>query len=332
MQSTLLRHAVCRVLFGALLAWWMLAAAAAAVLPGPVVSAQWLKEHMREVQVVDVREDLNTLTDDPKYRTEGGKKVLVRVGGHIPEALSVNFWGLREKRDVQGKTIDFLLPSAESFQQRMQGVQLQPGKPIVIAATGDDASSMQEAALFAWELQVFGVPADQIAILDGGTHAWIAAGYPIDTDAIAPMTPSQWSAKQPDARLLASTAQVQAAIRARQPLLDARPLAQFAGLETSPVAPHPGRLPGSVPVASEIQLREADDGSWRFLDARDYRAILTAARWTPPRHASIIYCNTGQYAAAAWFILDRIMGLRGLKVYQGSMNEWQALGLPVIWP
>ncbi|MHB1669868.1 MAG: hypothetical protein ACYCSR_15150 [Thiomonas sp.] len=196
--------------------------AQAGVLPGPLVTPLWLNAHAKEVQVVDSRDNLNTLSDNPKFTTVNGKKVLDVVGGHIIDALSVNFWGLRQKRDIDGKKVDVLLPTAEESQASMQGVQLQQDEPIV-APTGDDATSLQEAAFFAWELPLFGVPAEQIAVLDGGTHAWIAAGCPVDTDAIAPMTSSQWKAEPPSPKLLASTEQVQAAQRARKPLLDARP-------------------------------------------------------------------------------------------------------------
>lgn len=304
-------------------------AAQAAVLPGPLVTPPWLHEHAKQVQIVDIRDNLNSLTNDPKFSTVKGKKVLDEVGGHIPDALSVNFWGLRQKQVIDGKTIDFLLPTAKEFEQSMQGVQLEPGKPIVIVPTGDDATSLQEAAFFAWELQVFGVPPEQIAILNGGMHAWISAGYAVDTDAIAPMSSSKWTAQPPNPALLATTAEVQAAQRARKLLLDARPLAQFAGLEHTPVVPVGGRLAGGTALPAELLYRNADDGSWRFLSPQVYRQVLAGAgvhRLAP----GIVYCNTGQYAAGAWFVLDRIMGVKGLREYPGGMNEWVQRGLPIV--
>ncbi|CUA93828.1 sulfurtransferase [Thiomonas bhubaneswarensis] len=302
--------------------------AQAAVLPGPLVNPPWLNDHAKEVQIVDIRDSLGSLTNDPKFSTVKGQKVLDEVGGHIPDALSVNFWGLRQKHVVDGKTVDFMLPTAKEFQESMQAVQLEPNKPIVIVPTGDDATSLQEAAFFAWELQVFGVPAEQIAILNGGMHAWISAGYAVDTDAIAPMTSSKWQAKAPDVALLATTEQVQAAQRTHGLLLDARPLAQFAGLERTPVVPKAGRLAGASPLPAELLYRNADDGSWRFLSAQVYRKVLAGAgmhRVSP----GIVYCNTGQYAAGAWFVVHRIMGVKGLREYPGGMNEWEQRGLPV---
>ncbi len=304
-------------------------AAQAAVLPGPLVTPPWLHDHAKDVQIVDIRDSLGSLTNDPKFSTIKGQKVLDEVGGHITDALSVNFWGLREKREIDGKKIDFMLPTAKEFEESMQAVQLQPGKPIVIVPTGDDATSLQEAAFFAWELQVFGVPPEQIAILNGGMHAWISAGYAVDTDAIVPMSSSKWKAQEPNRALLATTAEVQAAQRAHKLLLDARPLAQFAGLERTPVIPVGGRLTGSSALPAELLYRNADDGSWRFLSAHVYRKVLAGAgvhRLAP----GIVYCNTGQYAAGSWFVIDRIMGIKGLREYPGGMNEWVQRGLPIV--
>lgn len=304
-------------------------AAHASALPGPVVTAQWLHEHAGEVQIVDIRDDLNSLTNDPEFTKVGGKKVLARVGGHIVDALSVNFWALREKRDIDGKTVDFLLPTAAEFQGVMQASQLEHGKPLVLVPTGDDATSLQEAAFLAYELQLFGESPDDIAILDGGVHAWIAAGYEVDTDAIAPLESGHWTAKPPRAGMTADIAQVQAAQRSHELLLDARPLAQFAGLDRTPVIPVKGRIAGASPFPAELLYSLAADGSWRFLTPAQYKAVLAlgGVRHTAP---AIIYCNTGQYASGAWFVLVRIMGLKGFKEYQGGMNEWVSHKLPVV--
>ena len=305
-----------------------MAAAQAGVLPGPLVSVQWLNEHQAEVQVVDVRSDLNSLTAKPVYETVNGKPVLESVGGHITDALSVNFWGLRAKREVEGKTLDFQPVSGEEFQARMRGVQLEPGKPIVITPTGDDTTSLQEAAFYAWVLQVYGVPADQIAILNGGVRAWMAAGLPTDTDAIAPLGATQWTARPPRADMLADRAQVEAAQKGKKALIDARPLAQFAGMEQPPAGLGRGRLPGSRPLPAALLYKQAADGSWHFLTASENKALF-AVDGMPRLEKGILYCNTGQYAAGAWFMLERVLGIQGVRMYPGGVYEWVNLGLPL---
>lgn len=322
------RFAMLRRVCAALAPFALASAAGAAVLPGPLVDVAWLHAHAKEVQIVDIRDDVGSLTEDPKYGKDGDKKVVEQVGGYIPDAISVNFWALREKHKIGDKTVDFLMPTAEEFQNVMRASVLQPDKPIVIAPTGDDATSLQEAAFLAWELEVYGEPASQVAILDGGTHAWLAAGLPVDNDAIAPMESGHWTAKPARADLLADAQQVQKAQKAHGALLDARPLAQFAGVDRTPVVPVSGRLQGARPLPAELLYQRAADGSWHFLDKSAYRTVLAIDGIQLPA-SGIIYCNTGQYAAGAWFIVDRLLGHKGLREFPGGMNEWVQRGLPV---
>ena len=316
------------ILAGLLAPCAVVSAVAAGQLPGPLVSVQWLNEHQSEVQIVDVRDDLNSLTAKPSYDTVDGKQVLESVGGHIMDALSVNFWGLRTEQRVEGKTLDFQLVPREEFQARMRGVQLEAGKPIVITPTGDDPTSLQEAALYAWVLQVYGVPAEQVAILNGGVHAWIAAGLPIDTDAIAPLGSTQWEAKPARADMVATREDVQKAQKARKVLVDTRPLTQFAGVVQPPAGLKPGRLAGSSSLPSELLYKQATDGSWHFLSAEENKALF-AVKGMPRLQPGIVYCNTGQYAAGAWFMMERVQGIKGVRVFPGGIYEWVNLGMPL---
>ena len=306
----------------------LLGCANGATLPGPLVSVQWLHQHAAEVQIVDIRDDLNSLTADPQYKTVAGKKMVDQVGGYIPDALSVNFWALRETQAVDGQNIDFMLPSPGQFQEVMRASQLEPGKPVVLVPTGDDSTSLQEAAFLAWELQLFGQAASDIALLDGGTHAWLAAGFAVDNDAIAPMDSGHWSAQPARADMLADAVAVQAAQRQHALLLDTRPLAQYIGAERTPVVPRAGRLAGARPLPAELLYTRDDAGAWHFLPADQARHAL-ALDGVGALAPSIVYCNTGQYAAGAWFELEHIMGLHGVREFPGGMHEWELRGLPI---
>jgi rhodanese-related sulfurtransferase len=76
--------------------------------------------------------------------------------GHIPGAV----WGVRTRLDA--------VPP-----------RLPPGRPVAVAAASEDL-----AALGAAELQRLGVA--EVAVLEGGTAAWKAAGFPLEADRTDP--------------------------------------------------------------------------------------------------------------------------------------------------
>ena len=38
----------------------------------------------------------------------------------------------------------------------------------------------------------------------------------------------------------------------------------------------------------------------------------------------VSYCNTGHWAATAWFVLSVVLGRPDVRLYDGSMVEWTA--------
>lgn len=298
-------------------------------LPGALVSAQWLHAHLASVQIVDVRDDTGSLSTPPAWTTEQGHKILLRVGGFIDGARSLDFWSLRGSRSFHGHPLGFVFPDAVRFTQLMQQADVHGHRPMVITPTGDDESSLQEAAYLALELRVYGVPRNQVAILNGGLHAWITAGYPVTVDTIMPMRASHFIAKPSHLNWVVNTAAVEAAQQSGTQLLDARPLSEFIGVEKSPIIPNLGRIAGAIALPSEGLYFRAANGAWYFMNAKNNAQVLDILHLHPAANA-IVYCNTGQYAAGAWFVLHEILGITGVREYTGSLYDWLAHGLPVV--
>ena len=160
---------------------------AAATLPGPLVTPQWLNEHLKDVVVIDIRDDLKSLTVEPKFKVDAaGKKTLAATGGHIPGAISVDFAKIREARTVDGIKLVAMMPTKELFEKVMQAAGLEKGSAIVIASVGQSIESLDMATRLFFQLKYFGD--DNVAVLNGGTNGWIAAGHPVSVEAIAPKT------------------------------------------------------------------------------------------------------------------------------------------------
>ena len=297
--------------------------AASVELPGPLVTPQWLAAHRAEVNVLTVVEDPKNFTSAPKYVTENGKQVLDEVGGHVPGSLMVDFNALRADRKIDGRTIKAMLVDRATFQRLMQDAGVQAGKPIVIVSAGASGNDLDMAARLYWSLKYYG--ARQLAILNGGTTAWLLAGNPVSSDP-APKAKGDWVATGEDKAILADSRQVAEAAKHGEQLIDARPVAFWLGLAKKPVASKAGRIPGAHDFPPEARSRQAG-GAEEFLDRAQYADILKTLG-IDPHKPSITYCNTGHLASGAWFVMNEVLGTPS-KLYDGSMHEWTAEDRPV---
>ena len=149
-------------------------ASAAVTLPGPLVTPQWLHGHLKEVTIIDIRDDMKTFSAEPKFEVnkKAGKKNLVETGGHLAGAISVDFDKIREERTVDGVKIKAQLPTAEYFTKVMDNFGLNKAdKPLVIVPTGESVDSMDMATRLYFQLRYFGEARTKVAILNGGVNA-----------------------------------------------------------------------------------------------------------------------------------------------------------------
>ncbi len=303
--------------------------AAAAALPGPLVTPQWLRQHRAEVTVVDIRDDMGSLTQAPRYAVDPKTRArhLVQTGGHLEGALSVDFGKIRKDKIVDGKKIVAQLPTAAYFTQVMDSAGLDQGKPVVIVPTGQNVDSMDMAARLYFQLRYFGEPEGQVAILNGGVNAWLQDGLPVSTQPIV-ATRGNWSAGATDAGLLATLEQVKQGLRSgSDQFVDARPIAQFLGIVVKrPVDAAGGHLPGARSLPTEAIVKPVG-AAHVFMSAADYRKIYAEFNIQPDA-ATVTYCNTGHLASGAWFVDHEILRNPRTRLYTGSMTEWTHLGNP----
>ncbi|HWT16518.1 MAG TPA: rhodanese-like domain-containing protein [Patescibacteria group bacterium] len=314
--------------FAVALSWLVLPVSATTPLPGVVVSAQWLKEHRAEVVVLDVRSDLDLFTTAPEYATDpkSGAKVLASLGGHIPGARLVDFEKTRVSRIVDGKKIDKMLPAGVEIEALMRALGVNRGDALVITAQNETFDEFDMAARLYWSLKTYGHR--DMALLDGGNAAWLAAGYEISTAAPGPLAAGDWQASALDDAWLAEMNEIQPGKRAPT-LVDARPLPQYLGLfHKKPAVAAAGHVRGAVNFPPDIQTRQ-NGRAQMFMSPAQYRDVLADVGVTPKRGA-IVYCNTGHMAAGAWFVLSEIMGVDKVRLYDGSMHEWTTFGRPLV--
>jgi thiosulfate/3-mercaptopyruvate sulfurtransferase len=264
-------------------------------LPGPLVSAAWLRAHLAEVHVADVRWYLDGRSGRAAYEA-----------GHLPTAVWVDL-----DHDLAGPPSSaggrHPLPDPAAFAEAIGRLGISEDRPVVAY---DDAAGSIAARLW-WMLRVTGQPA---AVLDGGIAAWsdpLEAG-PGRSVAVPRVTRS-WPAGS-----VASTEEV--ATLLDDPtvlLLDARAAARYQGVE-EPIDARAGHIPGARnhPWTDNV----AADG--RFLAAVSLRHRLEGRGATGDRQV-VVSCGSGVTACHDLLALE-VAGLPGGRLYPGSWSAWAA--------
>ena len=223
--------------------------------------------------------------------------------GHIPGAVFVDL-------DVElagppGCGGRHPLPEAGAFETAMRAAGVRGDRPVVVY----DAASSMAAARGWWLLRYFGHP--DVRVLDGGMVAWVAAGYPVASEAPAP-EPGDFTARPGGMSVL--DADGAAELASRGVLLDARAPERFRG-EQEPIDPVAGHIPGARNAPSTGTV----DADGRFLEPEALRSGFEAAGVTGAVELGA-YCGSGVTAAHEVLALE----LAGFDaaLFPGSWSEW----------
>lgn len=275
-------------------------------LPGPLVSTQWLADHLGAdgLLVIDTSVVGYTRPDGRTGYLSGDEQYLLE--GHIPGAVFADL--IEGFSDPAGRH-PFTRPDAARFAAAAGALGAGDGTAIVVYDSGHG----QWAARLWWLFRAFGF--DRVALLDGGLTAWRADGRELEIGHVEPVPRAFTPTERPE--LWVDKGYVEGVLTGRHEsaLVCASPAAEFTG-EASP-RPRAGRIPGS---SSAPATRLVDRERRTYLD-RDRLAGVLAPALGAPR--IVTYCGGGIAAASAAFALT-LLGERSVAVYDGSLNEWSA--------
>jgi thiosulfate/3-mercaptopyruvate sulfurtransferase len=268
----------------------------------PLVSAQWLNEHLhdKDLVVLDVRSAIDG----------GGAKAYAEA--HIPGSVHSDYdkAGWRVTRG----NVPFMLPTVPELEKLIGDIGIDESSRVVVVPAGVSFTDFGSAARTYWTLKIVGV--NNVSILDGGVAAWKAAGLPVES-----------GVKKPLATIFTATLNMSLLSRVEDvtkvesshnaTLIDARPASFFTGKEKAPAAQAYGHIPGAINLDSAS-----------FYDAKANKlkpkAELVSLAARVPAGPSVAYCNTGHWAATDWFVLHELLGRQDVSLYDGSMVEWTA--------
>ncbi len=298
----------------------------AAKLPGPLVDATWLAKNIADVTIIDVRGDTKSFTTPPMFMPDmkTGRQQLTRVGGHIPGALLADYRQVRTTRLIHGIKVPSMLPGKQNFESFMQRVGLNKNSTVVIVSKGESNGDMTMATRLYWQLKYYGQ--DKMAILNGGMADWLMHGESISTDGTPP-APGNWQATAERKELLATSDQVAAAVKTGSAQrVDTRSLALYLGTYKKSYVYAKGHIPGATPFPNELLTLPSAPAT--FTPTKTLRTLVTALEIDPNKNI-ITYCNSGHLASGSWFVFNELLGIKNVRLYDGSMLEWTLEKRPV---
>lgn len=271
--------------------------------PNPefLVSAKWLKEHIRDnkLVIVDVRGD--------KYYD----------GSPIPGAIRLPWTAFRyDDLDVN---IGEKFVGPQKAQEILGSAGIARSDAIVLYDSVERDGGATASYVF-WILDILGHPEKKI--LDGGIDAWQRAGYDLSAESrtLKPLlyqAPSseiqKW--KRIDGSFIYS--------RLGDPMyqiIDVRSHAEYVGEKgTTGLRGNPFKL-GHIPKAVNIDYTAA----WvdeKTKQLKTYRELQELYRGLDTSRGVIVYCNSGRRSSFSYFIL-RLMGINQVITYEYSWKEW----------
>lgn len=267
-------------------------------LPAPLVSTQWLADHLgaENLVVLDASVANFTRPDGRPGYVSGHELYLLE--GHVPGAHFADV--IDELSDPEGR-YPFTRPSAERFAAAAGALGIGNDTAVVVY----DSAVGQWAARVWWLFRAFGY--DDVAVLDGGLTSWRAEGRDLDLGHVEPSPrefraverPGLWADKTFVAGVLSGEHDAA--------LVCATPPQDFERRH----------IPGS---ASAPAARLVDRERRTYLDRDGLAGVLAPALGAP--HI-VTYCGGGIAAASAALALT-LLGERSVAVYDGSLNEWAA--------
>ncbi len=287
-------------------------------LPGPLVETDWLAKNQGNVVILDIRKDVKSFTKKPVFKRDKKTKKLKlkKVAAHIPGSILVNYKNLRSNKKIDGRTVKKMIVGKAAFEKVMQDAGVNKDSAVVIVSKGEDNSHLTMATRLYWQMKYYGH--DNMAILNGGMAQWLIDKRKISSKA-SKAKKGNWKSTAERNEILATSKDVEAAVKAKTQLVDTRPISLYLGTwRKKSYVYDSGHIPGAKPYPNELLSSKMPA---KFLKVSDSKLLFQQMGIAPEKQA-ITYCNSGHLATGSWFVLSELMGNKNVKMYDGSMHQW----------
>ena len=279
----------------------------ALTLDTPLVSTQWLEEHLDDpaLRIIDCSMMMQP-NDDGTFGFVAATEVFSE--GHIYNSIYVDLGG--ELSD-QNHEMSLMMPSPEVLAETLRLKGIGEGTAVVCY----DRSNHAWASRVWWMLKTCGF--DNAAVLNGGYKKWLAESRAISTEMTEYPEADSLLVKPRSQQMVNKERVLSVLEKDDAQLLHSLPLPMFTG-EVNAYG-RPGRIPGSKHMYCENLLNAQDN---TFIDHHEILSKYEAAGVSKDQPI-IAYCGGG-IAASANALALTLTGHDNVAVYDGSLSEWCA--------
>jgi thiosulfate/3-mercaptopyruvate sulfurtransferase len=236
---------------------------------------------------------------------------------HLPHALQVKpSMLLRQDEDTSG-----LLPEPEALQDLIQYLSISPEHHVV--AYDDEGGAW--AGRLIWNLHCLGF--ENTSLLNGGIHAWLAAGLPT-TSEVEQFEPVSALVQVDQAKIQQyriEYAELLEKVQSSQvQLWDCRTEDEYTGLRLA--ARRGGHIPNALHFEWSTALNRENHLRLHPLERTQQRLEQLGFNLNEP---VVVYCQSHHRSGLA-YILGRLLGWN-IQAYDGAWSEWgNRLDSPII--
>ena len=232
---------------------------------------------------------------------------------HIEGAVNLPFTELNQK---QGK-VKGLMETPENMAKKLGELGISEKDAIVIY---DDGTTKSSARVY-WLLKYLG--ASNIKLLHKQLNMWELAGIAM-TDRSEKIKPETFLPKVNN-EMLINLQEIDKMIN-EIVFIDARDVSEYSGTDSGGLAYN---NKGHFPNAISVEYKSLLNDNYSFKSAEEISKILENKGLTKGKNY-VIYCWIGLRATVVYFALTELLHYPNVKLYDGSYEEWNFEGKPLI--
>jgi thiosulfate/3-mercaptopyruvate sulfurtransferase len=238
--------------------------------------------------------------------------------GHVPGAVALDW-----RNDLQRRNARDVVDQAE-FGRLLGERGITQDDEVVLYGGNNNWF----AAYAYWYFKYYGHR--RVVLMDGGRKKWELEGRPLTLEPPA-VSPVRYTPQPPDEKIRAYRDDVLRAIGS-VPMIDVRSPEEYAGILAAPahLPQEQAQRNGHIPGARNVPWSRATNPDGTFRSDEELRRVYFDEAGLRPDDAVIAYCRIGERSAHTWVVLHELLGLSGVRNYDGSWTEYGSLvGVPI---